>query len=819
MKSSPLRASRGSFYEDFTKHPVRGITLSVLVMVCIWSLGLVSIASQVGKPFPGFFYSPMRVFSSFTPPEFSGWQAGLRPWDIIVAVNGHPVKEMPRLVEEAGIGTPLTYTVERDGRLLVIPVQTMLFTKDILIRFLPGYMVSSLVFLLIGIFVYLKNPSAAINRYLLAYLLIWSIGGGIIWECFLSQNKWMAYLLIPYAVSAPVAGWIFFWSFPADRTRLEFLRRWPLIKIFILLGGGTIFLMSALQVLANVLDHVALWNSLAFLMGWPYYLIFGLGSYVVKGTPLILIIVRKGNRLLRSQAWVMLAGLIAGLTAWHLFLWAPAAIHVVPIAQFPPEGLIPALYPLSIGYGILRYQLLDIRVVIRKGLIYSLLTTVLTAAFVLMALFSASLFQLFTGRQSLLAMIIPALIVAFFFQPLRQRIQIWVDKSFFRHEYEVYQTLTHFSRELTTLRRQAEVIRLVRDTIIETLGARDATLWLPKNGNLQPSTECSSPQSTLLWSGPLVQRLVSTRSLHCPFPNDDDPASQELARLGAELAVPLFSGEKLVGILILQGRRSGIPFSQDDRDLLSMLAHSTALALENARLYEEHIELLRQQVLQTTEIQEEERRRIARELHDGVAPSLASLNIRLQTMGKQLKYEEHPATAEVEELAQQVQNNMQDIRRLIYDLRPTALDELGLAAALHEYTARFQKEEGIAIRLICPEQVTALSPAAGITLFRILQESLSNIARHAHAQQVMVVLEQTDRGISLQIEDDGVGFDPRAPISGNHLGLWSMQKRVEQLGGCLLIQSAPGCGTRISVQIPAETTPQEDLNQWIQSAS
>ncbi|MEJ5202399.1 MAG: histidine kinase, partial [Anaerolineales bacterium] len=723
MNSSPLRASFVSLLKDFANHPVRGITLTIVIMVSIWSVAWISIAAQVNNPFPGFFYNPMRVFSSFTPLEFTGWQAGLRPWDVIVAVNGLHWREMPRLVKEAGIGSTLIYTIERDGQRLDYPVQTMLFTREILFRFLPGYFVSSLVFLLIGIFVYLKNPSAAINRYLLAYLLIWSIGGGIIWECFLSQNKWMGYLLIPYAVAAPVAGWIFFWSFPADRTRVSFLKRWSVIRIFVFLGMGVILLMLTLQVLANLFDHPFLWRAITFLMGWPYYVVFGLGSYVIKGIPLIVIIARKSDRLLQSQAIVMLAGLIVGLTAWHLFLWAPAAVHLRPI-DMQLAGLIPAVYPLSIGYAILRYQLLNIRVVMRKGLIYSLLTTVLTAAFVLMALLIGFLFHLFTGRQSLLAMVIPALMLAFFFQPIRQRIQVLVDKAFFRREYEVYQTLSRFSRGLTMLRRRSEVIRLVKKTINETLGVRDTTLWLPQNGDFQPADENREPSVTLPSSGALVYRLSKVRSLFSPYPDEENPASNELRRIWAELAVPLFLGDKLVGILTLGSRQSGEPFSQEDKDLLTMLAHSAALALENARLYEEHIDLLRQQFLQTAEIQEEERYRIARELHDGVAPSLASLNIRLQTMRKQLDREKHPAMGEVEELAQQVQANIQDIRRLIYDLRPTALDEIGLIPALQEYTAHFQKDQGIAVQLTCPEDLARPSPAIEITLFRIIQEAL-----------------------------------------------------------------------------------------------
>lgn len=128
-----------------------------------------------------------------------------------------------------------------------------------------------------------------------------------------------------------------------------------------------------------------------------------------------------------------------------------------------------------------------------------------------------------------------------------------------------------------------------------------------------------------------------------------------------------------------------------------MISNSTALALENTRLYEEKTEMIRLQAIQAASIQEEERRRIAGELHDGVGPSLASLNIRLQTVRKQLERENNPTAEEMAEMVEQAQENIQDIRRLIYDLRPAALDELGLIPALKEYINRYQKDQKIIV--------------------------------------------------------------------------------------------------------------------------
>jgi signal transduction histidine kinase len=782
-------------------HPTWMAALALCISLLLWCLAWYSISSQIGKPFPGFFYNPERVVSSFTPEEFSGWQAGLRPRDKIIAVNGEHWREMPWLVREAGSGEILTYTVERDQQQLEIAVPTMVFSRDIPLRFLPGYLISSLVFLFIGVYVFLSNPTAPINRYLLAYLLVWAVGGSIVWESFLSQNKWMAYLLLPYAVTAPVAGWIFFWSFPADAPRRLFLSRWPIIRILVIVAAVTIGLMSLLRMLADITDSPALWRTLVFLNGWPYFIIFCLGSLPIKSIPLIAIILRKRDRVLRLQATVMLIGLLAGLSGWYLFLWIPASIHIQPIAQNHWGGLIPALYPISIGYAILRYRLLDIRVFIRKGLIYSLLTTFLTAAFILFSLLSGYLFHYTTGRQSLLSMILPALLVAFLFQPVRNRVQHFVDRSFFRREYEIRHTLTLFSESLSMLRDKSEVIQLVRHTIMTTLGARTC-LWLPEDDHFASLFEYGGSTRSLSMNSPLVQFLQRERRELFPLSEDPAPEAVELREFGGVLAIPLCTGEKLTGILTLEDRSSGTSYSQEDLELLSMLANSTALALENARLHEEKLEILRQQFFQEGAIQEEERRRIARELHDGVGPSLASLNIRLQTLRKQLEREANPAALEMKELGEQAQQNIRDVRRLIYDLRPAALDQMGLIPAFEEYAARFQKDHGIEITLQIADSHFRLPPDLETTLFRISQEALTNVARHAHASQIEMRVEHTPNEVVLQILDNGQGFDPQASLSGNHLGLWSMQKRVEQFGGCFIIQSQPGMGACVTVKIP-----------------
>jgi signal transduction histidine kinase len=220
-----------------------------------------------------------------------------------------------------------------------------------------------------------------------------------------------------------------------------------------------------------------------------------------------------------------------------------------------------------------------------------------------------------------------------------------------------------------------------------------------------------------------------------------------------------------------------------------------------ASLHEERMAVLREQFAQVTAAQEEERQRIARELHDGLGPALASLNIRLRTARKLLERDAHPVAGEIEELAEQTQACIRDIRRLIHDLRPVALDELGLVPALREHLARCEQEHGLVVEFAANEG-ERLPASVETALFRIVQEAVNNVLRHAQAQHVQVILVRNTDRVELRVTDDGQGFDTLLPRSGRHVGLWSMRERVEQLGGQFEVRSAPEQGTTVTTVVP-----------------
>ena len=238
----------------------------------------------------------------------------------------------------------------------------------------------------------------------------------------------------------------------------------------------------------------------------------------------------------------------------------------------------------------------------------------------------------------------------------------------------------------------------------------------------------------------------------------------------------VFAGER-VGVLVAGGRELG----PADRRALAELAPPLAAAVHAARLAED----LRESRERIVAAREEERRRLRNDLHDEVGPSLASLALRLDAEGR-------------DELAAQARADLARIRALVRDLRPAALDDLGLAAAL-EQEVDGVRSGGLDARLEAPAPLGELPAAVEVAAYRIAREALANVVRHAGASRCSVRVRRAGRTLALEVADDGRGM-PDVVRPG--VGLESMRARAEEVGGSFEIAPAPGGGTRVSVSLP-----------------
>ncbi|MCL4459842.1 MAG: GAF domain-containing protein [Chloroflexi bacterium] len=265
--------------------------------------------------------------------------------------------------------------------------------------------------------------------------------------------------------------------------------------------------------------------------------------------------------------------------------------------------------------------------------------------------------------------------------------------------------------------------------------------------------------------------------------------------LRSHLAVPLRIGERAFGTLYVAYREVH-KFTQADIILLTRLANQAAIAIENARLYDQ---VQRLAVL-------EERDRIGREMHDGLAQVLGLLSLKSRIAGDLLlQGEVGKARAEIQEMERVSEDAYADVREAILDLRTTVSPGRGLISTLTEYLHKFSRQHGIHTELIVGDGFDAnFSPTTEIQLIRIIQEALTNVRKHAQSTRAWVRLDLIDGQPQISIGDDGQGFDVTqvALARGEHFGLETMRERAESVGGAFEIQSSPGRGTKIIVSLP-----------------
>jgi signal transduction histidine kinase len=269
-----------------------------------------------------------------------------------------------------------------------------------------------------------------------------------------------------------------------------------------------------------------------------------------------------------------------------------------------------------------------------------------------------------------------------------------------------------------------------------------------------------------------------------------------------DAAVPLQAKEQVLGIMnvVTGGGRSLGP---EDLDLLVGIGHQIALAVDNARLYEEvqRKEESRRQLLdKLITAQEEERRRVSRELHDEVGQSLTALIMNLASAEAAVPPELDGIRRQLGELRALLAATLEEIRRLMVDLRPTLLDDLGLIPAIQWFVETYLGRAKIEHRLEVTGHRRRLPPHVETALFRIVQEAITNIVRHSGARRAEVRLDFRDGLVAAEIMDDGKGFALRDARHG--LGLLGMEERATFLGGSWRIDAEPGAGTRISLEIP-----------------
>ena len=307
---------------------------------------------------------------------------------------------------------------------------------------------------------------------------------------------------------------------------------------------------------------------------------------------------------------------------------------------------------------------------------------------------------------------------------------------------------------------------------------------------------------------PYLQEVISSRaSLLIPdtqrYPGWDTLITRQSIR--SWLGIPLMVKEEAIGVLALAKSTPNF-FTSDHSWLSEVIVAQAAVAIQNAWLFEqvraghERLQLLSRRLV---EIQESERRYIARELHDEASQALTALMFGLRLLEQEVHHPENflPRLTELKQLTDGI---LEELHRLAMGLRPASLDYLGLVVALEQLVKITTERYGLNIHFKVSgfTEKQRLPDHMETSVYRIVQEALTNAVRHANAKQIDVILEDRDGKTVVMIEDDGIGFDAAHIPKSGHLGVLGMQERAQMMSGTLQVESVPGCGTTIVLEVP-----------------
>jgi signal transduction histidine kinase len=482
-------------------------------------------------------------------------------------------------------------------------------------------------------------------------------------------------------------------------------------------------------------------------IGWLLFVASILAAVVL----LVLRYRRSGSDARLQLRWVVWAGAIAGL---EIVTELIPNNTVSPVTGPLASGLLMA----AVVVAVLRHRLFDIDLVINRTLVYGVLSVGVVGLYVaLVAAAGAVLAEPVEVGPGLVA----TAVVALAFGPARTRLQRGVDRLLFGDRRNPYQVVTGLGRRLDSA-PSVDELAVVVETVTQTLKLPYAAIVAPDGRVLAEHGRSAG-----------------------------DPVEYPLAYQGAAM-----------GRLLVSPRGRESRFDRAERGLLDDLARQVGAAVHAVRLSAD----LQASRARLVTAKEEERRRLRRDLHDGLGPKLAALGLKVDValaLADKRPAAGHELFGEVRD---ELRSTVDDVRRLVYGLRPPALDELGLVGALREATDRLDEgaRTGPAPRFVVdvPNALPPLPAAAEVAAYRIVTEAITNTLRHAHAEHCTVQLALGPDGDALHVlvRDDGTGLPPgwRAGV-----GTTSMRERAEELGGRLVVTPGPdGRGTDVSARIP-----------------
>ncbi|MEJ2600206.1 MAG: histidine kinase [Anaerolineales bacterium] len=726
----------------------------------------------------------------------------LRPGDVIISIDGAPISEVYHLPQKAA-GEALQLVFERDGQISSAEIPLSQPTSASLINALAPIPIA-VAFCILGlsllVFLKLEVNEAMFFLFIECLALILILGN-------------LTFSPLPWAITGYI--WLLYWVGPlAIFAHILFLE--------IQLGHGLKTLIVALFLLAFVGSLIELASLASVNASRPVRYLW----VAINITILLVLLLRAAfdttSKAVRRKIGVLVLANLLGFSPLVAFSLLPSTVLGEAMVPYEVSLLFMVFIPLGYGFAVFRYQLLDLERYVDRSATLLLLIAVTGIIYVVIYALLARLLPTSIRQFSLVEFsILLALSISVY--PLYRRLQILVHSLLYGGWYDYRSAIHRASHTITPAdslpvlaehllaelqkMMQLETARLAWSAVLQPL-----LLGINQPAENGVDTEAfvliqeSGPIAGFFQANPRPARSASLRQ---------SLSGQDLSPIEAKLLsnrriwawFPLQGRQGLIGVLLLGAKRGAWDFSREDLEILDVIVHQASMTFDNAliiavlRPRELEGARLRHQAMWASEI---ERKHLARELHDQVIQALSGLNYQFAGLQRAAGQSDKGL---IREMRANLRNVVTTLRQVCSNLRPPALDSLGLAAALQAQVRNANQTGQLRASLtIEGEAAEGLPEEVTLCLYRVLQEALVNAQKHAQAKNVQIRFCIDNSHATLRIHDDGRGFtvpnNLGELVHRGHFGLVGIRERVESLHGRLDITSAPGRGCQVQVEIP-----------------
>ncbi len=573
--------------------------IAIAIIVLTDMICAVSAARWINKPFAGFLVSERMKVDYLGSSHWTGVQAGLKYPDKILSVNGHTllaIQDLDDLLDRAQVGDPITYSVEKEGRVIEVVVPTMRFTwTDFITNFALTFLIGN-IYILLGVAVFALKPNTPLSWTFFGFSFLLGISNIVSFDVVATH---MGLQRIYIAAETLIAASLLHLSleFP-EPSRIA--NKYPSIKYIPYTIAGLVVI--GLEAFYADPSFDALYVKLYEVHN--YYIFLGAVALIWS---IIHAYVRSSSVLARARGKVILFGAAFAFPVPALAL--VVAFYGSNIGGLPTmiTNLPLIIFPAVIAYAIARHNLFDVDVYIKRAVGYVMMTAIVAMAYFSMQTLISTvvLTPILSENAQKVYPILFALLVVFFFNPVNRRVQDAVDKMFFRKKFDYKETVASISNALTSLLNLNEIIKQVihtvrREMFIDTAGV---ILVEPQKKGCQTffvgdepgNVKDQSKEVCIPYDDPLLALLTREKKLITKYDIAEDPryadvkepCGQRFLEMSASLAIPLIHQDEVKGVLALGYKKSGHFYTREDIDLLTTLANQGAVAIENAKLAEQ----------------------------------------------------------------------------------------------------------------------------------------------------------------------------------------------------------------------------------------